>query len=53
VALVSGDDDPFWLAEVTNVSENSLEVGYFHHSLYKPGKKLVWKKHNSEETWAQ
>jgi hypothetical protein len=35
---------------LTNVSENSLEVGYFHHSLYKPGKKLVWKKHNSEGT---
>jgi hypothetical protein len=50
VALVSGDDDPFWLAEVTNVSENSLKVGYFHHSLYKPGKKLVWKKYNSERT---
>jgi hypothetical protein len=50
VALVSGDDDLFWLAEVTNVSENSLEVGYFHYSLYKPGKKLVWKKHNSKGT---
>jgi hypothetical protein len=41
VALVSGDNNPFWLAEVTNISENSLEVGYFCHSLYKPGKKLV------------
>jgi hypothetical protein len=50
VALVSRDDDPFWLAEVTNASENSLEVVYFHHSLYKPGKKLVWKKHNSKRT---
>jgi hypothetical protein len=50
VALVSRDDDPFWLTEVTNVSENSLEVGYFHHSFYKPGKKLVWKKHNSKGT---
>jgi hypothetical protein len=50
VALVSGDEDLFWLAEVTNVFENSLEVGYFYHSLYKPGKKLVWKKHNSKGT---
>jgi hypothetical protein len=24
VALVFGDDDPFWLVEVTNLSENSL-----------------------------
>jgi hypothetical protein len=34
VALVSRDDNPFWLAEITNISKNSLEVGYFHYSLF-------------------
>jgi hypothetical protein len=38
------------LYRALNVSENSPKVGYFHHSLYKPGKKLVWKKHNSKVT---
>lgn len=50
VALVSGDSDPFWLAEVTELSENSLNLRYFHHGPRKPGKKLVWKKHHSEGT---
>jgi hypothetical protein len=31
VALVSRDTDPFWLAQVTKVHENSLEVVYFYH----------------------
>ena len=50
VALVSSDTDPFWLAEVKEVSEESLEVHYFHHGPHKPGKKLVWKRHISEGT---
>lgn len=50
VALVAGDEDPFWLAEITAVHEESLSVTYFHHSSLKPGKKLIWKKHHSHRT---
>jgi hypothetical protein len=50
VAVVSGDQDPFWLACITKVDEDSLEVVYFHHSPFKTGKKLVWKPHNSNGT---
>jgi hypothetical protein len=40
VALVSGDTDPFWLAQVTKVHEDSLEVVYFHHSPLKSGQRF-------------
>jgi hypothetical protein len=50
VALVSGDSDPFWLAMVTKVYEETLEVAYFHHGPLKPGKKLIWKPHHSNRT---
>jgi hypothetical protein len=50
VALVSRDTDPFWLAQVTKVHEDSLEVVYFHHSPLKSGQSLVWKPHNSNRT---
>jgi hypothetical protein len=50
VALVSNDSDPFWLAEVTTVKEDSLEVIYYHHGPIRSGRKLVWKKHTSEGT---
>jgi hypothetical protein len=50
VALVSRDTDPFWLAYVRKVLEDSLTVTYFHHSPFKSGQKLVWKPHNSNGT---
>jgi hypothetical protein len=50
VALVSRDSDPFWLATVTKVYEETLEVAYFHHGPFKPGKKLIWKPHHSNRT---
>jgi hypothetical protein len=53
VAVVSGDQDLFWLAHVTKVDENSLEVVYFYHGPFRSGKKLVWKPHNSNETYGK
>jgi hypothetical protein len=50
VALVSRDSDPFWLATVTKVYEETLEVAYFHHGPLKLGKKLIWKPHHSNGT---
>jgi hypothetical protein len=47
VALVSGDSDPFWLAEISVVSEKNLDLIYWHYGPYKPGKKLIWKKHHT------
>jgi hypothetical protein len=38
VAMVSGDQDPFWLAHITKVDEDSLEVVYFHHGPFRSGK---------------
>jgi hypothetical protein len=45
MALVSGDSDPFWLAEISVVSEENLDLIY--HSPHKPGKRLIWKKHHT------
>lgn len=47
VALVSGDSDPFWLAEISAVSEENLDLIYWHHGPHKPGKRLIWKKHHT------
>jgi hypothetical protein len=47
VALVSGDSDPYWLAEISAVSEENLYLIYWHHSPHKPGKRLIWKKHHT------
>jgi hypothetical protein len=41
MALVSGDSYPFWLAEISMVSEENLDLIYWHHSPHKPGKKLI------------
>jgi hypothetical protein len=32
VALVSRDSDPFWLAEISAVGEENLDLIYWHHS---------------------
>jgi hypothetical protein len=50
VALVSGDQDPFWLATVKKVKNDSLSVAYYHHGLHISGKRLVWKAHHSKGT---
>jgi hypothetical protein len=48
VALV--DSDPFWLATITEVYEETLKVAYFHHGALKLGKKLIWKPRHSNRT---
>jgi hypothetical protein len=48
VALVSADQDPFWLAQVKKVKEDSLTVTYYHHGPQISGKMLVWKAHSSK-----
>jgi hypothetical protein len=48
VALVSADQDPFWLARVKKIKEDSLSVTYYHHGSQISGKKLVWKAHKLE-----
>jgi hypothetical protein len=50
VALVSADQDPFWLARVKKIKEDSLSVTYYHHGPQISGKRLVWKAHNSKGT---
>jgi hypothetical protein len=35
VAVESGGQDPFWLAHITKVDEDSLKVVYFHHSPFR------------------
>jgi hypothetical protein len=37
VALVSEDPDPFWLAHITKILDDSLKVAYFHHGPVKSG----------------
>jgi hypothetical protein len=32
VALVSGDSDPFWLAEISAIGEENLDLIYWHHA---------------------
>jgi hypothetical protein len=46
VVLVVGDSDPFWLAEISAVGEENLDLIYWHHSPRKAGKRLIWKKHH-------
>jgi hypothetical protein len=43
VALVSADQDPFWLAQVKKIKEDSLSVTYYHHGSQISRKRLVWK----------
>jgi hypothetical protein len=50
VALVSANQDPFWLARVKKIKENSLSMTYYHHGPQISGKTLVWKAHNSKGT---
>jgi hypothetical protein len=50
VALVSADQDPFWLARVKKIKEDSLSVTYYHHGSQISRKRLVWKAHNSKGT---
>jgi hypothetical protein len=47
VALVSGDSDLFWLAKISAIGEENLDLIYWHHSPRKAGKKLIWKKHHA------
>jgi hypothetical protein len=50
VALVSANQDPFWLAWVKKIKEDSLSMTYYHHGSQISGKRLVWKAHNSKGT---
>jgi hypothetical protein len=50
VALVSANQDPFWLAQVKKIKEDSLSMTYYHHGPQISGKRLVWKAHNSRGT---
>ncbi len=50
VALVSGDEDPFWLAKVKKVKQDTLSVTYYHHGPLISGKRLIWNAHNSKGT---
>jgi hypothetical protein len=43
VALVSADQDPFWLAQVKKIKEDSLSMTYYHHGPQMSRKRLVWK----------
>jgi hypothetical protein len=44
VAWVSTNQDPFWLARVKKIKEDSLSVTYYHHG------SQIWKAHNSKGT---
>jgi hypothetical protein len=46
VSLVLGDSDPFWLAEISVMGEENLDLIYWYHGPLKAGKKLIWKKHH-------
>jgi hypothetical protein len=46
MALVSANQDPFWLAWVKKIKKDSLSMTYYHHGPQISGKKLVWKAHN-------
>jgi hypothetical protein len=50
VALVSANQDPFWLARVKKIKEDSLSVIYDHHGSQISRKRLVWKAYNSKDT---
>jgi hypothetical protein len=50
VALVSADQNPFWLAWVKKIKEDYLSMTYYHHSPQISRKRLVWKAHNSKGT---
>jgi hypothetical protein len=39
--LVSANQDPFWLAQVKKIKEDSLSVTYYHHGSQISGKRLV------------
>jgi hypothetical protein len=45
MALVSGDSDPFWLAEISTVSEENLDL--LVSRPHKPRKRLIWTKHHT------
>jgi hypothetical protein len=45
--VFSGDSDPFWLAEISIMSKENLDLIYWYHSPHKPGKRLIWKKHHT------
>jgi hypothetical protein len=46
----TADQDPFWLAWVKKIKEDSLFMTYYHHGLQISRKRLVWKAHNSKGT---
>jgi hypothetical protein len=50
VVLVPANQDPFWLAQVKKIKEDSLSVTNYHHGSQISEKRLVWKAHNSKGT---
>lgn len=47
IAVVSSDNDPFWLAQITEINDEGLVFQYFHHNTPKQGSKMNWKLHNT------
>lgn len=47
VVVVSSDKDPFWIAKVTEVSDDVLNFQFYHHNSPKNGEKMVWKLHHT------
>ena len=47
IIVVSADCDPFWLAKVTEITNEQLSFKYFHHNTPKNGNKMTWKLHHT------
>lgn len=48
IVVVSSDIDPFWMAQVTEVTEEQLKFQYYNHNTPKEGKKMTWHLDDTE-----
>ena len=46
VVVLASDKNPFWVARVMSVDNETLMLGFFHHNTTSGGKQ-IWKVHNS------